>query len=39
VHSRRAKSTSPHFRTADLAWDETGNALRIEYDADGQLLR
>jgi hypothetical protein len=40
VHSRRVETTSPQFRVAVLTWDdETGNALRIEYGDDGQLLR
>jgi hypothetical protein len=33
-------TTSPQFHLAVLTWDDaTGNALRIEYDADGRLLR
>ena len=40
LRSRRVESTSSEFRTAIVAWDEeTGNALRIEYGADGELLR
>jgi YD repeat-containing protein len=40
LRSRRVESTSPDFRIAVVAWDEeTGNALRLEYDADGALLR
>ena len=40
MHSRRVESTSPHFRVAVLSWDEeTGNALRLEYGNDGELLR
>jgi hypothetical protein len=39
MHSRRVETTSPQFRTAVLAWDDTGNALRVEYGADGELLR
>lgn len=40
LRSRRIESTSSEFRVCVVAWDdETGNALRLEYDADGQLLR
>jgi hypothetical protein len=39
MHSRRVETTSPQFRTAVLTWDKTGNALRIEYGPDGELLR
>jgi hypothetical protein len=40
VRSRRVESTSPEFRVAVVAWDEeTGNALRLEYGPDGELLR
>ncbi len=40
MQSRRVETTSPDFRVAILTWDdETGNALRIEYGADGELLR
>lgn len=40
LRSRRVETTSPDFRVAVLTWDEeTGNALRIEYDDDGALLR
>jgi YD repeat-containing protein len=40
LRSRRVESTSPDFRVAVVAWDEeTGNALRLEYDGEGALLR
>jgi hypothetical protein len=40
LRSRRVETTSPEFRVAVLTWDEeTGNALRLEYDEDGGLLR
>ena len=40
MHSRRVETSSPQFRVAVLTWDDaTGNALRIEYGAAGQLLR
>ncbi len=40
LRSRRVESTSPEFRTAVVSWDEeTGNAVRIEFGADGELLR
>ena len=40
MHSRRVETTSPRFRLAVLTWDEdTGNALRIEYGDNGELLR
>ena len=40
MQSRRVETTSPDFRVAVLTWDdETGNALRIEYGDDGELLR
>lgn len=33
-------TTSTDFRVAVLTWDDaTGNALRLEYGADGALLR
>ena len=40
MQSRRVQTTSPDFRVAVLTWDdETGNALRVEYDENGRLLR
>lgn len=40
MRSRRVESTSPAFHSAVVAWDEdSGNALRLEYGADGELLR
>ncbi|HZS29973.1 MAG TPA: hypothetical protein VFA37_01810 [Gaiellaceae bacterium] len=40
LRSRRVESTSPEFSVAVISWDEeTGNGLRIEYGADGSLLR
>ena len=40
MQSRRVETTSPRFRVAVLTWDEeTGNAIRLEYDDDGELLR
>lgn len=40
MQSRRVESTYPRFRIAVLTWDnETGNALRVEYGDDGELLR
>ncbi len=40
LRSRRIESTSPGFRVSIVAWDEdTGNAIRIEYGPDGQLVR
>jgi hypothetical protein len=40
LRSTRVESTSPEFRVAVVSWDEeSGNALRIEYGAGGELLR
>ena len=40
MQSRRVETPSPQFRVAVLTWDEeTGNAIRIEYGNDGELLR
>lgn len=40
MKTRRVESTSPEFRVAVVSWDEeTGNALRVEYGANGELLR
>lgn len=40
MRSHRVVTTSPDFRVAVLTWDDdTGNALRIEYGDDGELLR
>jgi hypothetical protein len=40
LRSRRIESTSDDFRVAVVSWDEdTGNALRLEYGAGGELLR
>jgi YD repeat-containing protein len=38
--TKRVESTSREFAVSVVAWDdETGNAVRIEYDAEGRLLR
>ena len=40
LRSRRVESRSTEFQVAVVAWDEeTGNALRLEYTKDGELLR
>lgn len=40
MRSRRVQTTSSDFRVAVLTCDNTtGNALRIEYGPDGELLR
>ena len=40
MRSRRVESTSEEFKVSVVAWDEeTGNALRLEYTKDGELLR
>ena len=40
MRTKRTQSTSPEFAACVVTHDEaTGNALRIEYDADGGLLR
>ena len=40
MRTKRTQSTSPEFAVSVVTHDEgTGNALRIEYDADGGLLR
>jgi hypothetical protein len=40
LRSRRVESTSSEFRVCVVVRDaESGNALRLEYGADGELLR
>lgn len=40
MRTKRTQSTSPEFAVSVVTHDEdTGNALRIEYDAEGGLLR
>jgi hypothetical protein len=40
LRSRRIESTSPEFAVSVVARDqESGNAIRLEYGADRQLLR
>ena len=40
MRTKRIESSSPAFAVSVVALDDdTGNAVRIEYDADGRLLR
>ena len=40
MRTKRTESTSPDFAVSIVTHDEdTGNALRIEYDAEGKLVR
>ena len=40
IRSKRIESSSPAFALREVTWDdETGEGERVEYDADGNVLR